>query len=62
VGLACAAAATRVMDSLPGLVSRNDPLVFAIIVALLSGVGLFACWLPARRAARVPPTEALRTE
>jgi predicted permease len=62
IGLAGAFAATRLMDSLLGLVSPTDPVVFGTITVLLSGIGLFACWLPARRAARVAPTEALRSE
>jgi predicted permease len=62
LGLAGAFAATRLLDSFLGLVSPSDPTVFAAITVLLTAVGLFACWLPARRAARVAPTEALRTE
>jgi ABC-type lipoprotein release transport system permease subunit len=52
----------RVLSSVIGLVSPTDPLVFCSITFLLSAIGLFACWLPARRAARIDPTEALRTE
>jgi len=62
LGLAGAFAATRLMDSFLGLVSPRDPLVFGTVVALLAIAGLFACWVPARRAARIAPTEALRTE
>ncbi|MBI2517203.1 MAG: ABC transporter permease [Opitutae bacterium] len=62
LGLGGALAATRVLDSIIGLISPRDPLTFVLIVALLAGIGLFACWLPARRAARIAPTEALRTE
>jgi predicted permease len=43
-------------------VSPHDPVVFGAIAALLIAIGLFACWLPARRAARISPTEALRAE
>lgn len=43
-------------------VSPGDPLVFVSITVLLIAIGLFACWLPARKAARIAPTEALRTE
>jgi ABC-type lipoprotein release transport system permease subunit len=36
--------------------------VFTITTLILMTVALFACWLPARRAARLSPLEALRTE
>jgi len=62
IGLVGAIAATRLMSSLPVISSTNDPIIFVVVVALLTCVGLFACYLPARRAARVAPTEALRTD
>ncbi|HEY0946458.1 MAG TPA: FtsX-like permease family protein, partial [Opitutaceae bacterium] len=62
LGLGGAFAATRLMDGMLGLVSPADPLVFGSVIALLAGIGVFACWLPARRAAQVAPTEALRSE
>jgi len=43
-------------------VSMTDPLTFAVIAALLIAVALVACWLPARKAARVDPLDALREE
>ncbi|MBA4137779.1 MAG: hypothetical protein C0518_10725 [Opitutus sp.] len=62
LGLGGALAVTRLMSSVLGLVSPTDPVVFVSVAALLSAIGLFACWLPARRAAHIPPTVALRTE
>lgn len=41
-------------------ISRFDPLTFAAVIVVLGVVALLACWLPARRAARVSPTQALR--
>jgi putative ABC transport system permease protein len=62
IGLTGAIAATRLMNSLPLASSTSDPMIFVAVVALLTCVGLFACYLPARRAAHIAPTEALRTD
>jgi predicted permease len=43
-------------------VKGTDPVIIAIIAALLTLVALLACWLPARKAAQVDPLEALRQE
>jgi predicted permease len=60
VGIAAALAATRVLGSLLFDVAPSDPLTFTAIVALLATAVIAASWIPARRAASVQPTEALR--
>ena len=52
---------TQMAEQLYG-VQGTDPITFAVIAALLTMVALLACWLPARKAARVEPLEALRHE
>ena len=43
-------------------VTTRDPVVFVAVPVLLSAVALVGVWLPARRAARVDPVVALRTD
>jgi predicted permease len=62
LGLAAAFPAARLMGSLPIGVSPTDPVVFIAVAAVLAAVGLFACWLPARRAAGLDPVKAIRYE
>jgi putative ABC transport system permease protein len=62
VGLASAFAGSRLIQSLLYGVTPRDPGVFAGTTVLLLGVVLLACWLPARRAARLSPLDALRAE
>jgi predicted permease len=62
IGLASAFAGSRLIQSLLYGVTPRDPGVFAGTTLLLLGVVLLACWLPARRAARLSPLDALRTE
>lgn len=62
VGLVCALAVTRLLRSLLVDVSPADPVILVAVVLLLGGAAVLACWLPARRAARIHPMEALRNE
>ena len=62
IGLAGAFAATRLMSGMLYGVAPADPATLAAVAATLLATALFACWVPARRAARVDPTEALRHE
>jgi putative ABC transport system permease protein len=61
-GLAGALALTRIMNSMLVGVKPTDPLTFAAAVVMFLAIAGIACWLPARRAASLNPTEALRRE
>jgi putative ABC transport system permease protein len=61
-GFALSLAATRILRTLLFEVSPHDPLVFSLVPVVLVVVAMLACYLPARRATRVAPIEALRGE
>jgi ABC-type antimicrobial peptide transport system permease subunit len=62
LGLIGAITLTRVMRALLYEITPTDPLTFAGVTLLLIVVALLASWIPARRAMKVHPMEALRYE
>jgi len=62
VGTIAALIGSRLIESLLYRVDARDPAVFTATTVALFGIALIACWLPARRAARVDPMVALRAE
>src|SRR5215469_4363846 len=62
LGLAAGIPVARLMASLPLGVSTSSPALFAAVAAVLASIGVLACWVPARRAARLDPVKAIRYE
>jgi ABC-type antimicrobial peptide transport system permease subunit len=60
LGLITALALARILGSLLYDVTPSDPKTYIAIVVLLGTAAALASWLPARRAARLDPVEALR--
>ena len=61
-GLLAPGAATRVVTSLLFQTAPRDPLTYAAVAGLFAAIGIAASYLPARRAMRIDPLIALRTE
>ncbi|MBI2948772.1 MAG: ABC transporter permease [Verrucomicrobia bacterium] len=62
LGLLGALAAGRLIEARMFQTSARDPLTLALITLFFAAVAALACWIPARRATRVDPMEALRHE
>jgi len=62
IGLVLSAAAARALGSLLFGVTPTDKPTYLVVICLLSTVSLVACYIPARRAARIDPMQALRQE
>ena len=62
IGLVTSFLLTRILRALLFGVSATDPSTFVVYAPLLATVALFACWIPARSAAKLDPIQALRYE
>jgi putative ABC transport system permease protein len=62
LGIVGALAATQLIEGLLFSVSATDPLVYSVLAALLLSIAALACYVPARRAMRVDPIAALRSD
>ncbi len=62
IGIASGLALTRLMAQMLYGISATDPLTFSAVATILMLVAIAACYLPARRATRIDPMQALRSE
>ncbi len=60
VGVAGSLALARTIEGLLFGVASRDPFTLVVVVVTMTAIGLLACWLPAARASRIAPSEALR--
>jgi ABC-type antimicrobial peptide transport system permease subunit len=62
IGMLSSFGLMRILNRMVAILPGNDPWVVVGLAALLGGVAIIACWLPARRATKVNPVVALRAE
>jgi ABC-type antimicrobial peptide transport system permease subunit len=62
VGVPVALSTTRILKSLLYELSPLDPVAISVAIAAVAGMTIVAAWLPARRATKIDPMRALRTE
>jgi putative ABC transport system permease protein len=62
IGLAAAWGMTKLIKTLLFDISATDPLTYTLIAGLLTATAFLACWIPARRAMKVDPIIAIRTQ
>ena len=62
LGLACALGLGRLVSSMLFGVTSTDPVAYGSVLSLVVFVALLACFIPARRATKIDPMRALRTE
>ena len=62
IGMLAALGLSRLLGSLVYGVGVADPITFGGVALLLGGTALAACWVPARRASRIDPVDAIRTD
>jgi ABC-type antimicrobial peptide transport system permease subunit len=62
VGLGAAMALAKLMAQLPQGGMQQQWMIFSVVAGILALVGVFACWLPARRTTRLDLVKAIRCE